>query len=82
MSRLLQAHKDEAQYKQNAGRNITFVRIPCRPLRRCCSHRSRLGCDQAVWENTEDSDSLFVAMKRSSIHSYRFAQKRCRNRRE
>ena len=28
------AHKDEAQYKQNAGRNITFARIPCKLLRK------------------------------------------------
>ena len=56
------AHKDEAQYKQNAGRNITFARIPLQASAEdAAAIEEELSAVKTVWENTEASDSLFVA---------------------
>ena len=56
------AHKDEAQYKQSAGRNITFARIPLQASEEdAAAIESDLAAIKTVWENTEASDSLFVA---------------------
>lgn len=56
------AHKDEAQYKQSAGRNITFARIPLQASAEdAAAIESDLAAIKTVWENTEASDSLFVA---------------------
>ena len=41
------AHKDEAQYKQNAGRNITFARIPLQASAEdAAAIEADLSCDQ------------------------------------
>ncbi|MBN31145.1 MAG: hypothetical protein CL845_04000 [Crocinitomicaceae bacterium] len=56
------AHKEEARYKQTAGRNITFVRIPLQASAEdAAAIESDLDAIRTVWENSEDNDSLFVA---------------------
>lgn len=56
------AHKDDAQYKQRAGRNLTFARIPLQASPEDAQAiEDELASIKTVWENTESSDSLFVA---------------------
>ena len=56
------AHKDDAQYKQRAGRNITFARIPLQASPEDAQAiENELASIKTVWENTEASDSLFVS---------------------
>ena len=56
------AHKDEAQFKQNAGRTITFARIPLQASAKDAALiEEGLNTIKTVWENTEASDSLFVS---------------------
>lgn len=56
------AHKDDADLLQKAGRNITFVRIPLQASPEDAQAiEDELTSIRSVWENSEDSDSLFVA---------------------
>lgn len=60
------AHKSEAAYKQKAGRNITFARIPLKASPEDAQAiESDLATMRTVWESSTDSDSAFVAAANS-----------------
>ena len=64
------AHKNDADLNQKAGRNITFVRIPLQASPEDAQAiEDELNSFRSVWENTEDSDSLFV----STVNEQAFA---------
>jgi peptidyl-prolyl cis-trans isomerase D len=56
------AHKGDSEYAQKAGRNITFARIPLQASPEDAQAiEAELNGVRTLWENTEDSDSTFVA---------------------
>jgi len=56
------AHKGDSEYAQKAGRNITFARIPLQASPEDAQAiEAELNGIRTLWENTEDSDSAFVA---------------------
>ena len=56
------AHKEDAEYAQKAGRNITFVRIPLQASPEDAQAiQDDLSALRAAWLSSNDSDSLFVA---------------------
>lgn len=56
------AHKNDSEYEQTAGRNITFARIPLQASPEdAAAIEAEMTTVRSNWENSADSDSAFVA---------------------
>lgn len=56
------AHKNDSEYEQTAGRNITFARIPLQASPEdAAAVEAEMATVRSNWENSADSDSAFVA---------------------
>lgn len=62
VKRYYKAHKDDSEFKQTSGRDVTFTRIPVSASADdALSIEADLNVTRGLWETTADSDSQFVA---------------------